>query len=204
MQRWCLLSYLGYQSCSFWWILCSCNYSLVPFITAPSLSCSHRCNTLHWNSTAHLLPSKGPQLLMPRFSASLHSTPSKGCTCLLYPLNLISSQSLLWALVPTAPGTLLLMGYCDVRVHCWSQSFGPPVVHSAAFGIANLLYEKLPSNSDFPLISLTAGAQSPLLVQPLPILLFPVILILFVIIYLVSLLSVFTRTRIFSLIFAPW
>ena len=117
-QRWCLLSHLEYQSCSFWWMFCSCNYSVFPFITVPSLSCSHWCNPLCWNSTAHLLLSKGPQLPLPRFSVSLHSTPWKGCTCLLYPLNLISSQSLLWALDPTAPGNLLLMGYCDVRVHC--------------------------------------------------------------------------------------
>lgn len=180
---WCLLSYLWYQSCSFWWIFCSCKYSVLPFVTASSLSCSHRCNTtLKLHSTP--APDKGPQLLMPRFPASLHSTPWKGCACLLYPLNLISSQSLLWALVPAvpAPGNLLLLGYCDVRVHCWGQSSGPPLVHSAVFGIANLLQEKLSSNSDFPLISLTAAAQSPLLVQPLPILLFPVILILSVVI----------------------
>lgn len=58
----------------------------------------------------------------------------------------------------------------------------PPLVHSAAFGSANPLYEKLSSNSDFPLITLVAAAQPPLLVQPLPILLLPVVLILSVVI----------------------
>ena len=138
MQMWWLLSSLRYQSCSFGWIFCSCKYSVLPFITASSLSCSHLCNTtLKLHSTP--APDKGPQLLMPPFPSSLHSTPWKGCACLLYPLNLISSQSLLWALVPATPGSLLLVGYCDVRVHCWGQSSGPPLVHSAVFGITNLL-----------------------------------------------------------------
>lgn len=47
--------------------ICSCNYSVFPFTTVPSLSCSHWCNPLCWNSTAHLLLSKGAQLLVPRF-----------------------------------------------------------------------------------------------------------------------------------------
>lgn len=74
-------------------------------------------------------------------------------------------------------------GICSWWVTVMSE-FTPDVsslVLLLFIGITNL-YEKLPSNPDFPLISLTAGAQSPLLVQPLPILLFPVILILSVII----------------------
>ena len=126
-------------------ILCFPSSLLLLFLTVTGV-------TLRWNSTAHLLP-----------------TRVLSCWCLLFPvlctahlergvlvccMHLTSSpQSPLWALALQHQGPAL-GGLLRCQSSLLSQSSGPPLVHSAVFGIANLLQEKLSSNSDFPLISL--------------------------------------------------